>query len=318
MTVTSVNELPDQRGGGEDDKGSRSYSRVYIVETNNKNDGVESVLNAVGLPQFGDIYQTGSELNQLAKVNSRTPRQMTGSRTTWRVDIQYTTKKSDGEERDEDDPEDDADPLLRHDVIAWAFEAQQVTVPGAFGKQHVSLSDRVVSEGGNIGMLNSAGEPFDPPPTFTESHPVVTITRNEETFNAKQAIEFQDTVNDQFWAGVEAKQARIVSITTPGRVVERLANNVVNTYFPVTYTIAFREKTWAMKVLDQGTFFWTGSSVGDGVTRPFATTDGTHYVGNLDGKGLKLAVGSTAEFVTFDVYKAKDFTQIKPPLPQGF
>jgi len=305
MTVIKTQELPDKRGGGEDDKGSRTYTRVFLVETDNKNDGVETVLNAEGLPAFNAFYQTATEVNMLALANRRTPRQMTGSRTTWTVTISYSTKRPDGEEREDTDNEA---PLDRPPVISYSVETEQVIPPGAFESPN--------EPDAGLGLKNSAGELFDPAPTITQSWPVVTITRNEAVFPTTNAFHFVDSVNSVQFGGFAEKQVQMRSITTPGIQVETLASGERVKYYPVSYTLAFRE-SFQLKLIDQGSFFWTGSSRGDGEKKPFEAA-GKQFIGNLDGTGLALAEASSAEFLTFDVYPVRNFEEIHPPLPQDF
>lgn len=295
MTVITTKELPDKRSVTEDESGRRAYKQVWLVETNDKNDSGNIVLNAPGLPQYNSHYQTELEINLLSLVKGRSATQQGGSRTTWHANIDYTPLEP-GEEEDE--------PVNRDPVIAVSFEVEQV-IPETTSE---SLADDA------NGLKNSAGELFDPPTTIPQSRLIITITRNEAIFNSTQALSFIDSVNSAAFGGFAAKQIKMRSITSPGKQTEELADGTDVTFWPVTYTLAFKE-SWQLKLIDQGSYFWTGSSRGDGDRKPFEAK-GKSFIGNLDGTGLALSESAAKPaFISFDVFKAKDFSNITPALP---
>lgn len=77
-------------------------------------------------------------------------------------------------------------PLELPSKIFWGSTAFTAPVVSAF------------DENGNrtIPIVNSAGQPFDPPLTEPRNSLVATITYNSETFNPLEADEFQESVND--------------------------------------------------------------------------------------------------------------------------
>src|SRR5207245_2866104 len=63
------------------------------------------------------------------------------------------------------------------------------------------------------GILNSAGQYFDPPPMMDDSRPRLSIARNEPVFNPAIAINYQDAVNTDGFLGFTAGQVRVSGIS---------------------------------------------------------------------------------------------------------
>jgi len=128
--------------------------------------------------------------------------------------------------------EDEEDPLDDPPTYEFSFNKYQVPI----------AEDR----DGNA-VRNGADEQFDPLPLVDENRPIVIVTRNEASFNPGVAVEYQDTVNESSWAGVDAGVAKINAISA------RQATRGEVTYWVVNYEIEFRWQGWnPTKILAQG------------------------------------------------------------------
>lgn len=302
--IGSALERRDQRQGSEDKAGVRTYSRVFLVKTNNKQDGAQAVLAAPALPQLFDAYQTETELDSAAICVGRRPNQI--DEKVWEVRIRYSSSQEDNET---DTPET-SDPLDLQPLITMGFETFQVPLEGAIdadaGPGDPNLGDAIV---------NSANEPFDPPPMKDQSRPILSITINLPRFDIEEAKTYQDALNNDPFFGADQRQWKMMGITTSGRT-KATTGGLDVFYFPISYTMAFNRETWDFFILDRGTFFIDGN----GDKRAFKTAGGEPFVGLLDGAGGALADGADPEFLKFDIYNLENFGALAAPrgLPQDF
>ena len=175
----------------------------------------------------------------------------------------------------------------------------------------------------SAGLVNSAGEPFDPPAMVDDSRSVLTITRNETPvfFGPNKAKFFNNTVNDSDTViggiNIAPRQARMMGISTSG--CQWLDLDAVELlYFPVQYVIHLKEETWDFVLLDQGTYYWP-DNIGPGEhvmgeEIAFTKQGGEPYVGLLDGSGHALPEGNADEFLTFRLYRQTDFSHLELPV----
>jgi len=91
MAIVSVTELSspvathDFRG--------RRYTKVFHVRTSSTNDRESTVINATGIPDFGDTWAAGSDTDTAAKLRSKTAERYEpeGDRLNWRVVCEFHT-----------------------------------------------------------------------------------------------------------------------------------------------------------------------------------------------------------------------------------
>lgn len=282
MAIVSVREVASGRDGSLNNKGERSYSRTFQVVTSDPLDGPLLVRTAAGIPQRGSIYATATEFDPGAKVKTVNPAQDADNPKVWTVRVEYDSVT-------EDKPEN---PLDRPAEITWsAAPYSRVVWRDVDGKA----------------ILNSAGSYFDPPLEVDDSRPVLTIVRNEATYNPAVAIDYQDAINSDSWLGFAPRQAKVAKIEASSAI----ENDVF--YWRVVREFHFRRETWAMSVLDQGRYEKRNDKP---VPIKVYTENGTAIPNShvtdpvpLDGAGLRLTNPGpdTAKFLTFKVYKERPF-----------
>lgn len=137
-------------------------------------------------------------------------------------------------------------------------------------------------------ILNSAGDPFDPPPERDFGERSFSIFRQESVYDLDLAERFEDTVNDG-------------TVTFLGKYTFRDGQLKLDSYLPVSrfpfdavrvemeYRFSFRRDGWDYRIIDQGRngFY---SKDGDITKAPIYAGDGTQISSDtlLDGGGSPL------------------------------
>jgi len=286
MGIVSAAEKVAARSGSKDFKGIRTYTRVWLVETDDPGDGAVTVLMAG--PAIGTYYATSCETDMQALVRSKTPRQL--SKYLWELTISYSSEGTDPGQQQEN-------PLQRPPQVAWGFAQHEV-------QAFKDLDGKP--------FMNSAGEPYPAEVAKRDqSRLVLTVTRNESYFDVDLAEEFQDAINDKPFFGRAKGTAKCANIRGDGPHYE----NVV--YWQVTYEIHFDSRGWLNEQLDAGHYYWEDGDVGHPAKKRFPQ-DGLGVTSTepipLDGHGNKLSEADikAAQFKyrTFRHYEWRDFGKL--------
>lgn len=100
-------------------------------------------------------------------------------------------------------------------------------------------------------IVNSIGQPFDPPLMHDDCRQVLVATRNIGTLGEIVQLQqfYKDAINVNPFYGARPRQAKVMSITAGDKQKE---NNVE--FYEVTIRVAFKEDggTWVREVLNQG------------------------------------------------------------------
>lgn len=259
MSILSVREIWSGRQGGEAEKGERTYQRTFRVFTDDTLDGPIQVRTALGIPRVGDPYITATEFDAGSRCQNVEGAQ-SDDPNVWQVTATYSSKKEDPE-KDKDDP------LDRAAEIEWSSEKVS------------RVMDRDLT---GKAVVNSAGEKFDPPIEVEESLPLVTITRNEDSYNYSLGLQYQDAVNSDPFFGFDPGQAKIKEI----RARSQFENDQYT--WKVTYAIVFKREGWQTEVLDQG--YWSVNEDGDKVLIKDVDNKPLSAPALLDGNGFEVSV----------------------------
>jgi hypothetical protein len=303
MAVILVGERRQERQGEQREDGSRQYRRIFYVQTDRVTDGQMIVLQASALPQLFDGYNVTGEIDLQARCIHRAPKQI-GPRN-WEVEIEYDTKR---DKKTQKDPKDDSsgnqtDPNDWWPKVSVTYEISQKPCTTSM-QEPTSQAD---GKPAFIGVVNSAGEPFDPPVMMDIATPVLTFELSKQAFNWLQVADYVNAVNsDNFW-GAQPRQFKICQISTPG-LSSRSVNQQTVYYYPVTIEMKFKRETWDIDVLDAGTYYLDG-----GAKKAFLTAEGQPYIGRLDGAGAALGIAAADKFKTFRVYAERPFAALNLP-----
>jgi len=141
-----------------------------------------------------------------------------------------------------------------------------------------------------VPVVNSAGDPFDPP--FTEDLPRIGLvaTRFEANFDPLTILYYSDRVASDSFMGFPAGAARCVEINADPHYENGVA------CYRVSYQFEFDEHQWAHRPIDVG-----GRALDDnGVLKVVGDENGVSHGGLvlLDGTGKMLPRNQQASFVT--------------------
>lgn len=269
----------------------RQYTRPYIVITDDPLDSQATVLAAPELPIIGQVYLTDNDGDPSAKVMERLPTQDPNDPKLWVVNINYSSNP----------PFDfNENPFLRAPV--WSLDYEKV--------ERARRYDVL----GNP-YINSARQPFDPPPTYLSVQPVVSISINktEADFEAlggfAYAHSLQDRVNVDVWNGFP------IYTVLAGLKVRQL---IEGAYFGYTldYTLRVRWDAWIpTRYIDQG--FYHFKDIGDTGGSDIQLVQARDHTGAplsspvlLDGAGGLLPQGFAPVNLEFTEYLTMSFSSI--------
>lgn len=299
MAVVSVGEMIGAREKSTRDNGDREYRRKFRVICDSQQDDGHVVASNINIPQRWTPYTTPTHFDQKALCRSVTARQTSDARI-WEVECTYSTAQTQEEEDEQDDP------LQEPPDISVSFETMQVPIIGTTSSSVVSTTAPGVKFIGRIG--NTLGVIYDPPPMDDESRPIVTIARNEPSFNMLRAIDYQDAVNSDAFFGAEPRQIKMRSITGEFQVSKGTA------YWRITYVLAFKRETWDKRLLNQGPFY-------SKVANSTASSDyvafeegGRPYWGALKEDGTKVTADTDAYYRQYRCKKELPFAALNLPL----
>lgn len=238
--------------------GVRTYRIVFVVITDNPDDGVMVVGNASGIPHKGDVYATATDFDPGALCQDVSPKQDPDEQTVWEVVATYSSHSG-------DPMKDDHNPMVHPPDIHWSSWGETRALYEDFnGKKFV----------------NTAGQPLDPPVERRFKYPALTVVRNEKTFPVMLVQSYWDVLNSDVFNGWPPETVKVDDIRASSQYREAQG------FFRVTYEFLFRNEGWKHYELDAGPTHLEKNTAGDNerVTnkcKGIATTN----VLPLDGKG---------------------------------
>jgi len=218
MTVIYLEEIASGRTA-KNTRGIRTYQAQFRLMTTVQTDRPYDVGSHPSLPVIGsahpdDIYAYCFELS----VDPTEP--WAG----WTVTASYTTEREITE-----------NPLSEPAVIVWGSEQYQ--------------KPAVKDKNDNL-IVNSAGDPFDPPAMMDDSRVSVTVTKNVSAAPA-WVLEYHNTINSNSFTidgvSVAARTAKMQAIS----ISEWQSRGGV-AFKVLSYTLSFQYQGWPLVLLDQG------------------------------------------------------------------
>jgi hypothetical protein len=163
-------------------------------------------------------------------------------------------------------------------------------------------------------IVNSAGEPFDPPNEVEDLRPVISVTVVKEKFNPADALPFAGAVNDDNFLGIPPGLARLAGLSATtiqegGRTLQE-----------VTYEFHVNFLGWELKVLDVGFRQKKDDGTLVEIEVKGDTTGRVRKLSSpwpLDGKGKAQAAGNAPVVLSFQVYPKKGFGGLGLPAGLG-
>lgn len=301
MTATVIGISPAGRDGSRS-LDAREYRVIYKVRTDDRLDGPNKANDAFGIPNLGDSYVAGNDVDSVAVVIDK---QATQGESPWHWDVEVTYST--------DLPDNDAaavtenvdNPLLEPPEIRWSSAPRMILVPGKYNDPLGPPTDK----GWEAGIFAPNGELFEPQPEAEIFEPVLNIRRNIATFDNEEWMDLGNSVNSTDWNGAKARQLRLIPPEA-----ERKFHKGIGFYWIVNYLILFRFETWDIQTLNQGHFYWSGgkpASVWSTTTLPRVKKflSGEVRLINLTTSG-DINTTSTPTFTRTRFYREKDFNTL--------
>jgi hypothetical protein len=256
------------------DRQESTYTRVFQVETDAPRVGPKAVIEAVPVA-IGDPYETDTEADAASFARAFQARRISDDGCEWEVIVDYAP----------------------YDVTR--FEEHPLSVPAEVSWEHVKFQETTYQDIDGVAIMNSAGDPFDPPVTRERSRPVLRVVRNEADFDPSLAHQFADKVNSDTFFGATA--GTVKSEPPTGR---RQWHPASGFFWVVSYEFQFNEDGWQEKRLDEG---FREVVAGDFINILDDNYQPINSPRALNGSGLRLAVGGTEVILTFDLYESISF-----------
>lgn len=262
--------------------GRKSYTLHWRAETDDKEIGAKQVEGDFPVKR-GMTYSAFGEDDDgsYAQRVSITEDTTAGDGCTWMITVEYGPA----------DPLEftPTDPMIERPKISFASNQFQVPVTVTF------------EDGEEVAVVNSAGDPFDPPVMVDQPRLLMTITRNEAAYNALLANDLHNAINNAPWFGLPALVWKCLNITG-----EQAQDPNGDRYWVVTYQFELNRDQWLVLVLDQGMREVTSAG------KKIAITDDKGQFADspwpLNANGSKKATGQAGEFLEFHVYPEVDFS----------
>lgn len=305
MTATVRGIAAVNRDGVIDADRDREYRVVYYVQTDDRDDGPLTARTAFGIPDIGDIYITGNDADVSAVVVSKRATQRE-SPYEWEVEVVYST------DTDREPPPSDS-PLDEPPRVSISSQSRRVLVPGYFNNPSERLTRTY-----ELGIVNTAGEYYDPQPEIDIAEPVLVVERNYATVDIPLLLSISNCVNASEFYGVEARKLRMGA----PRITSAFDRSI-GTYWNVVFEMAYKWDTWDVQLLSQGTYSLYALGGGEYEPRQFLDKQGHPRIGLLDENGYALNAsdgdewrgvyydgGDEPYYQTFRVYGEIDFNSL--------
>ncbi len=294
MTVIACAEDFHGRKYQLDEKGIRHYTRVYLVESDNLADGGLTVGSALCIPLLYQSYVTTDGTDLGAIVKNITEVQHVDNPYLWTITVEYDS----GPLLRQGSPSSSNDNRAAPDSRPWQI--------GFSSNKSNKVLVKDLTQPTNLNVLNSAGQPFDPPVTVPRSNPVVKVTAYKSSFSYSQIPAFQDTINLNAWQGFDPLTVKVVDYAAQSHFDNNTFCYQIDLQLEINYA------GWdPIQVLDAGT---VEKYTKNGTTYYRAITDAygqpIHTPVPLDGNGHKLAPGGTPVYLSFNGYRHTDFSTI--------
>lgn len=298
MSVISVHETWRGQSGGINDKAQRKYARTFQVFCNNINTRALEVRLAAGVPRLFDYYITSSEFDLGARARNIDVVQDTLYPLRWEVTVSYDSISI--------DPTKIATPNQTSGSSQGGGAKSPEQKPPQYSWDFTRQARAISKDLDGKAILNSAGDPFDPPIEIDDCRPILTVEQTLLTFDVNLAMQYYDTVNSDTFLGFSPGQAKCNGRKGTSRFEE---NKFVWT---VTTEIHFRRDNWIpLEIIDRGFHYLDGTPPKKILFRdptddqPMATPQ------LLNGNGgIGPIAGTDAQFQQFRVFQSLPFAAL--------
>jgi hypothetical protein len=221
---------------------NNNYTRHFKAVTSDINDGPAVVRSYVSCPKRGESYNVSANEKDLLATCVKVDVEPTDSPFVFYVTAEYSTDR----------------------LVSLTFD-NPLNMPAELNWGSAPYERPMFRDYFGVPVVNSSRERYDPPIMSEEKRPVLTIRRNESTYNALNALLYEDSVNAApvTFDGLTAQPgyAKINSITSTKQA------DLATQYRQLTYEIEFRREGFWFFALDLGWKDIDGNLFRDVLTR---------------------------------------------------
>ncbi len=243
MTIIMCSRARGGRSGSSDVNFVREYEELWKIRTSVATDDPFIVLSAPGFPVRYQPYPTDGQA-RCVHADCRLAGDDDGAGTLWEATAHYSTA-----------------------YLVQAQYANPCDRPPRFslGLSHYEQPvyvDNGIANGQPTGVLNLAGDPYDPPLTCPQSRLVLIASRFESVLPFAAINAYSDCVNSDTWNGCAPRTVRVSDISCGEIGYENGFQ-----FYPVQYHFEYRRDTWDFRPLEVG---YRGLECnGSGTPKPF-------------------------------------------------
>lgn len=276
MAVTSVHQKWN-RSSDLNEKGERTYTLTYDVETDDPETGAGAVREAVGWFR-GEPYSTSTEFDPGAFCVGINSSCKDDDGLGWTVTVNFGPPP-----QGQDSPTEN--PLNQPAQVSWSFSGFTRPV------------DQTID---GEAIVNTAGDPFANAIERDDSRPLLSISRNEASFNASLAYSYRDTVNSDSFMGAGPGQVKVSNISG-----DRQYDPNFGFYWTVSYEFEFNSEGFETKIVAAGL-----RQKGDNGKPENILVQGQPINDPmlLDKKGKQLKPGAPPHVQEFKIYNETSFS----------
>ena len=327
MTTTLKCEIKDNRNLGTryplNGNTSTTAVRTFIVLSDDPADTPDIVLATAGLPARHELYP-GVPTARMIGIEAS---QDSNAWPVWTVKCDYSSFDTSQSGGGGGEPEN---PTQRTPVAEMGFRLFQAPVTERLRDAQGNLTSI------DVGIRNSADEPFDPVVTADAHRPVFRVTSNVANANLATYASYIDGVNDAPYTwGPYTFQTRTLKIQDC-TVSRQMTENGVS-YRQIAWQVEWKEERWDIQIVDRGTYYYDYDLPAEDDSPAkvsFVSKTGHKYNGLLRGKAGQNGAGNPPNdgmkwrkdkgdggpdplgVLGIRYYKELDFTTLPlPPLP---
>jgi hypothetical protein len=256
MTATVVNSSFVSWSGDRDENGHRTWNISCLVVTDTIEDGPAIVMQCAGLPQIGDTWNFGNDIDVWAfclpymKVSPAPGVKEGGGFYYWKVDQKFTTT-----------PQWRCSTAQIEDPLS---EPQQIS--GSF----VKYTKEGVYDRYGLPMRSSSHEPFHGQQAeYDANRPTVKISQNVASLDLPTITSLVDNLNDSTLWGVSARCVKLSNVSW-----ERKLYGTCYYYYTRNFEFDINFETFDRYIIDEGNKCLNGH---------WDKATGTYVVDNIGG-----------------------------------
>lgn len=263
-----------------------TYSRMFMLQTTSPLDGPREIMAAVAV-QLGDAYPSDNASICVRKraANLREHWKI------WNVFCDYRRPPT--------------------QILQYTYGSERSEVVPFAGNRSLNPGSQNEVFDRSKGIVTSAGEEFDPPPTVPKFRGTITITAYVDTFDPAKQKKFLGAINSPAITinGVAYGEKTLMCTRYEA---QRVTTGELARKWIVTVTLLIDEEEHKLRLFDYGTkYFKTQQDKDQNLVSVFRGKDDGPIKKRLDGNGFEQTNNAAADsFMVYSVFPEQNFSTL--------